>query len=118
MRRMVLFVAAVTLAAGSAAWAAPKSYSIHVTLETPTVVSGKSLPAGDYRLSWVGDTSKVNVTFERDATVVAQAKATLEDRPQRVPEQELISRTLKDGERALEEVRLRNQKTALVFSVS
>jgi len=118
MRRTVLFVTAATLAAGSAVWAAPKSHSIHVTLETPTVVSGKSLPAGDYRLSWVGDASKVNVTFKRDAKVVAQANATVQDRAQRAPEQELISRTLKDGERALEEVRLRKQRTALVFSVS
>jgi hypothetical protein len=115
---MVLLVAATCLAAGTAAWAGSKSQSVKVTLDTPTVVSGKTLPPGDYRLSWVGDTSKVDVTFERDSRVVAQANATLENLPERSPEQELISRKLKDGERALEEVRPRHQSTALVFPVS
>ncbi len=119
MRRLVLLVAAGTLAAGSAAWAGShKSHSIHVILDTPMIVSGKALPAGDYSLSWMGEAPKVDVTFKRDAKVVAEASAKVEQLPQPSREEEVISRSLKDGKQALEEVRLRNQKTALVFSAS
>jgi hypothetical protein len=89
-----------------------------VTLESPTLVSGKTLPAGDYRLSWMGDSSKVNVTFERDAKVVAQANATIKDRAEKSREPELISRTMKDGRKTLEEVRFGDQQIVLTPSVS
>ncbi len=119
MRRMVLLVAAATLAAGGAAWAGSnKAHSIHVTLDTPMVVRGKALPAGDYSLSWVGEAPQVDVTFKRDSKVVTEASAKVEQLAQPSREEEVISRALKDGQQVLEQVRLRNQKTALVFSAS
>ncbi|HXK11095.1 MAG TPA: hypothetical protein VMT70_15715 [Vicinamibacteria bacterium] len=118
MPRMAMLVVGFALAAGGAAWAGTKSHSIDVTLTVPTAVSGHRIPAGDYRLSWVGDSSEVHVTFENDRKVVAQVDAKLERRAERTPDQEVISRTTKNGGQALEEVRLGGGKEALVFTVS
>jgi hypothetical protein len=118
MRRIVLLVAAAALASGGAAWAGLKSHSVDVTFPQATAVSGKMIPAGDYRLSWTGDSSKVQVTVEEGRHVVAQVDATLKQLTKASPEEEIISRTMKDGQRALEEVRFRNEKTVLAFPLS
>jgi hypothetical protein len=81
-------------------------------------VNGHRIPAGDYRLSWVGDSANVHVTFGNGGKVVAQVDAKLERRAERSPEQELISRTMKDGGLALGEVRPGGEKGVLVFPVS
>ena len=117
VRRIALLVAAGCLAAGSAG-AGTKSHSVAVTLTTPTMVNGQRIPAGDYRLSWSGDSSPAQVSIEDGTTVVAKVDAKVEQRDQPSPNEELISRTLKDGTKALEEVRLSGQRTILVFPVS
>ncbi len=117
VRRVALFVAAGALAAGGAAWAGP-SHSVAVKLEQPTVVNGQKLPAGNYELSWTGDSSPVNVEIERGSKVVAKVDAKVEQLAEPSPNEELITRATKDGSRALEEVRLAGKKTALVFPVS
>ena len=117
VRRVALFVVAGALAAGGAAWAGTKSHSVDVSLDTPMAVSGQRIPAGDYRLSWEGDGAAVHVAIERGSKVVATVDAKVEQRPESSDE-EMISRTMKDGTKALEEVRLPKQKAALVFPVS
>jgi hypothetical protein len=117
MHRMVLLVAAASLAAGGAAWAGLKSHSVDLTLTEATMVSGTTLPEGAYHLSWTGDSSKVHVTFEKDNHVIAQSDATLQQRAKPSSQEETISRTMKDGKQALEEVRFRNERTVLVFPV-
>jgi len=118
VRRIALLVAAGTLATGGAAWAGTKSHSVDVSLDTTTVVSGQRIPAGDYKLSWAGDSSPVHVSIEKGSKVLATVNAKVEQRGETAQDEQLISRTMKDGTRALEEVRLPNQKTALVFTVS
>ena len=117
VRRIALLVVAGTLALGGAAWAGTKSHSVDVTLVTPTMVSGQRIPAGDYKLSWAGDSSAVQVAIEKGSKVVATVNAKVEQRAESQDE-ELISRTMKDGTRALEEVRLPKEKAALVFPIS
>jgi len=117
VRRIALVVAAGTLAVAGAASAKTESHSVDVTLSTPTVVGGQRIPAGDYRLSWAGDSSPVHVSIEEGSRVVATVDAKVEPR-EPSPDEELISRTLKDGSRALEEVRPAHHKTALVFPIS
>ena len=118
VRRMALLVAAGILAAAGAARAGTKSHSVDLSLSTPTVVSGQRIPAGDYRLSWAGDSSPVQVSIEKGSKVVAKVDARVEQRAETSRDGEQISRTMKPGTRALEEVRLPHQKTALVFPVS
>jgi uncharacterized protein with beta-barrel porin domain len=122
VRRIALLVvagsvAAGIVAAGSTAWAHSKDHSVNVTLSTPTIVEGQRIPAGDYRLSWEGTTSPAEVTFKEGSKVVAKVDAKIVQRPKSENE-EVISRTMKDGTRALEEVRLGDKTTALVFKVS
>ncbi len=59
----------------------------------------------------------MHVSIEKSSKVVATVDAKVEQR-EPSPKEELISRTMKDGTRALEEVRLANRKTALVFPIS
>jgi hypothetical protein len=117
MKNLVSALAAATLVLGGAAWsAAANSHSIGVTLAESTSVSGTVLPAGHYRFSWMGDTNQVNVTIKnRDDAVVARTQAKLEQRSERAPSEEVVTRTAKSGGHVLEQVRLRG-KTALVFA--
>jgi hypothetical protein len=118
MRRIALLVAAAALAGGSAAGAGVKSHSADVTLIEAVTVSGKTLPAGHYHLTWTGDSSKVHVTFEEGHRVVAKADATVKQRDQASPVEEVISRATESGQSALAELRLRNQKSVLAFPIS
>ena len=118
LRRIPLLVGALSRSAGGAAWAGTKSHSVDVTLSTPTVVSGQRIPAGDHRLFLVRRHVPGDVSIEQGAEVVAKVDAKIEQRTASAADEELISRTMKDGTRALEEVRLPNQKAALVFPVS
>ena len=118
MRRIALLVVAAALVSGSAAWAGLKSHSTHVKLAEAVTVGGKMLPAGDYHVTWSGDSSRVQVTFERRSQVFAKADATLEQRAEASPQEEVISRVTKSGQRALEELRFHNEKTVLAFPVS
>jgi hypothetical protein len=117
VRRIALIVAAGALAAAGGAGAGTESHSVDVTLTTPTVVGGQRIPAGDYRLAWAGESSPVHVSIEKGSKVVATVDAKVEPR-EPSPDEELISRSMKDGSRALEEVRLAHHKTALVFPIS
>jgi hypothetical protein len=115
--RSFLLLTTTTFFAAGAAWAAT-SHSVDVTLTSATTVNGKVIPAGDYRFSWTGDTNKVDVTIEHQNEVVAQAPATVKERPKASRQEEVIARTTKSGSQVLEELRLRGEKTALVFSAS
>jgi len=117
--RLFLFLAAGTLVVGSAGWAvAAGSHSVDVRLESATLVNGTLLPAGDYNFSWMSEAGKVDVTIEQVRKVVAKAQAKVEERPQAAREEEVITRTSKSGSRALEELRMRGERTVLVFPVS
>jgi len=117
IRRIVLFLAAATLAAGGAAWAAAKSHSVEVSLAVPTAVSGTMIPAGDYHFRWTGDTPKVDVTVMDGRKVVAKASATVQERTEAVNDEEVLARKAASGSQVLEEVRLPG-KTVLVFPAS
>jgi tetraacyldisaccharide-1-P 4'-kinase len=118
--RFLSVLAAATLVLGGAAWsAASSSHSVGVTLAEATTVSGTVLPAGHYRFSWMGDSNQVNVVVKNeDDNVVAKTQAKLEQRSQRAPSQEVITRTAKSGGHVLEQVRLGGRKTALVFTTA
>jgi hypothetical protein len=117
-RRMALLVVAGIVAVGGTAWARTKDHSVDVTLSTPTIVEGHRIPAGDYRLSWEGSSSTAMVSFQKGSKVMAEVDAKIEQRADKAPYEEVVSRTMKDGTRALEQVRLGNKTTALVFPVS
>jgi hypothetical protein len=118
MKNLVSALAVAALVLGGAAWsAASSSHSIGVTLAEATTVSGTVLPAGHYRFSWMGDTNEVNVTIKnRDDAVVAKTQAKLEQRSQKVPSEEVVTRTAKNGAHVLEQVRLGGKETTLVFA--
>jgi hypothetical protein len=119
VRFFSVLAAAAMLVAGGAAWsAAASSHSVGVTLAEATTVSGTVLPAGHYRFSWMGDGNQVNVIIKKDDNVVARTEARLEQRSQRAPSEEVITRTVKSGAQVLEQVRLGGKTTTLVFSAN
>jgi hypothetical protein len=117
-RNVLLLSAAALLAAGASSAVDSGSHSAEVKLDTATTVSGKLLSPGDYRFSWSEATNKVDVTIEKGHEVVAKAEASVKELPQPPSEKEVISRTTKTGSRVLEQLRLRGDTTALVFSGS
>jgi len=120
--RLFLVLAASTLIAGSAGWAAAAaagSHSMDMRLSSATLVSGTTIPAGSYSLSWTGDdTGSVNVTIERRGRVVANAQAKVEELDRAPREDQVITRMSKSGPATLEEVRERGRTTTLVFQAS
>jgi hypothetical protein len=58
-------------------FAASKSNSASVTLPDPVVVAGTSVPAGDYKVQWQGESDSVQVSFLQGKKVVANAPAKL-----------------------------------------
>jgi hypothetical protein len=115
MRGVLSLAAAAVLVSAGGAWASSETHSTTVTLDSPVRVSGKTLPAGDYRFEWSGGKPAVNVTVENHGQTVAVAKAEIEQRPTRASNESVVTRRTADGQ-ILEELRLRGQKTALVFS--
>jgi hypothetical protein len=117
-RIWLLLTAASFLAAGAAPAIASRSRSVHVTLTAPLTVSGKTIPAGDYRFSWAGDANKVDVSIEQHNKVVATAEATVKQLPTASRQEEVIARVSKSGQQVIEQLRLRGETTTLVFPAS
>lgn len=118
MHRVFSVGAGLVLASAGLVWASSESHSVKVNLDEPVTLAGKALPAGDYRFEWQGDEPKFDVTVERDDKTVVVAHAQLERRPVEAQSQSVVTRRTKSGASIMEELRLRGQKTALVFPVS
>jgi hypothetical protein len=121
LRRLLPVVAMAVFGMVGAAWAASSSsHSIHVTLNEPTSVCGKVMPAGSYHFLWTENAKHADVTFEKNGShkVVTEVQANVQERAKAYPHQELVLRTAKAGTQVLEEVRLRGHRDVLVFPAS
>jgi hypothetical protein len=119
-RRLLPVVGAGALAAAGAAWAvASESHSVEVSLTEPTTVCGKAVPAGDYHFSWTEEgADTVGVTVERGRKVVTEVRAKVKERAEASPNEAVVVKAATPGTQILEEVRLRGDKTVLVFPAS
>lgn len=102
---LVLLVAASALAAG-------KGNSTTVKLFDPVMVNGKTLAPGDYKVTWEGSGSDVQVSFLQGKTVVATAAAKIV--PEDSANEKTATVTRQDGKGVdLIEIRPQGKKAVL-----
>jgi hypothetical protein len=95
------------------AFASTSKYNMKIS--SPVSVSGKSLPAGLYSLSWTGTGPDVQVNIMKGKDVVATAPAKLMDLNQKAADDTAILKSNSDGSKSLAEVHFSGKKEALSF---
>jgi len=80
------------------------------------VVSGTTLPAGQYAVRWEAQNPQASVEFVRNKKVVASAPCKLEDRGKKYDSSTVIYATNPDGSNAISEIRFAGSSEVLVFS--
>jgi hypothetical protein len=78
-------------------------------------VSGKQLPAGDYKVKWEGTGSNVEVSIVKGKTVMATVPARLVDLKESSSRDSAVVRKNDDGSRSLSEIRFSGKKYALAL---
>jgi hypothetical protein len=86
-----------------------------LTVQEPLTVSGKLLPAGDYKVKWDGTGSNVEVSIVQGKKVLATAPARLVDLKDSSKSDAAVVRKNDDGSRSLSEIRFSGKKFALAL---
>lgn len=104
--------AALVLLMAAGAWAADKGNSTTVRIFDAVMVNGKTLAPGDYKVTWEGSGSEVQVSFLQGKTVAATATAKVV--PQDSANERTATVTKQDGKGLdLLEIRPQGKKEAL-----
>ena len=90
--------------------------SRNVAIERPVVVSGTTLPAGQYVIRWDAQSAQASVQFVKDKKVVASAQCKFEDRGKKYGSNTVIYFTNPDGSNTISEIRFGGSSQVLVFS--
>ncbi|MGD0123709.1 MAG: hypothetical protein ABSF46_00010 [Terriglobia bacterium] len=90
--------------------------SRNVAIEHPIVVSGTTLPAGQYAVRWEAQSAQASVQFVKDKKVVASAQCKFEDRGKKYDSSTVIYATNPDGSNTISEIRFAGSSQVLVFS--
>lgn len=94
----------------SSAFAATKA---HLMLQSPTLVNGTQLKAGDYKLEWDGTGPDVEVSVIQGKKVLAKVPAKLVDLKTRAQQDSAIVNTNPDGTPSLAGVHFAGKSFAL-----
>lgn len=86
-----------------------------LNVQETIMVSGKQLPAGDYKVKWDGTGSNVEVSIVKGKTVLATAPARLIDLKESSGSDAAVVRKNDDGSRSLSEIRFSGKKFALAI---
>ncbi len=89
--------------------------SRQVTLRHDAVLSGTSLPAGQYVIRWEAQSPRASVEFARGRKVVLTTEGRIEDRGQRYPADTVVYDTASDGTLTVSEIRFAGSSEVLVF---
>jgi len=111
-----LAVVVLLLFAGSVL-AADKGNQTRVTVLDPVMVNGKTLAPGEYKVTWEGSGSDVQVTFLQGKKVVATASAKVQPRDVAYDNTALVTRRDGNGLNLIE-IRPQGRKEALALSGS
>jgi hypothetical protein len=80
------------------------------------VLSGTTLPAGQYVVQWEAQSPRASVEFARDHKVVLSTGCKLEDRGKKYPSNMVVYDTAADGTSTISEIRFAGSNEVLVFS--
>lgn len=111
--KSVVLGLAVLLA--SSAFAASKA---NLNLQTPTMVNGTKLKAGDYKLEWEGTGPNVEVSIRQGKNVLAKVPAKIVDLSTAASNDAATVRKNDDGTRTLSGARFQGKKYALEIEES
>ena len=84
-------------------------------VQEPITVSGQQVPAGDYKVSWEGTGSNVEVSILQGSKVVAKTSGRVVDLNESSRYDGAVLRKNSDGTRTLSEVRFSGKKQALAI---
>ncbi|PYX94612.1 MAG: hypothetical protein DMG71_11975 [Acidobacteria bacterium] len=84
-------------------------------IQGPTVVSGQSLPAGEYQAKWRGSGSNVELSILKGKKVVATVPAHMLELKDSSSQDSAVVRKNDDGSRSLSELRFAGKKYALAL---
>ena len=87
-----------------------------VAIAHPVVVSGTTLPAGQYAVRWEAQSAQASVQFMKDKKVVASAQCKFEDRGKKYDSSTVSYSTNPDGSNTISEIRFAGSSQVLVFS--
>ena len=86
-----------------------------LTIQEPTMISGQQVAPGDYKVSWEGSGSNVEVSILQGKKLVAKTTGRLVDLNQSANYDSAVLRKNADGSRSLSEIRFSGKKQALAI---
>jgi hypothetical protein len=95
----------------TSAFAAANKTSIEIRKDV--VVAGKTLPAGEYTVTWEGQGQNVDLSVAKGKEVVVKAPAHLLDLPKASANNAVVTKDSPDGTRTLSQIQIRGKKFAL-----
>jgi len=90
--------------------------SRNIAIAHPVVVSGTTIPAGQYALRWQAQSPQASVEFVKDKKIVASAQCKFEDRGKKYSASTVIYSTSPDGSNTISEIRFAGSSEVLVFN--
>jgi hypothetical protein len=106
----------LALLLATSAFAANKGNKGSIELGKRTIVSGHQLAPGQYKLTWDGTDSNVELMILSHGKLVATVPALLLELSQPEPTDATETRTNADGSQSLTKIDFRGKKYALTFS--
>ncbi|HLW88235.1 MAG TPA: hypothetical protein VKR57_07050 [Terriglobales bacterium] len=91
------------------------SYKESLQLQNSVIVSGKTVPAGEYSVKWEGTGSNVQVNILQGRKVVASTSARVVDLDQSSGSNSAVLKNNGDGSKSLSEIRFNGKKYALAI---
>ena len=86
-----------------------------VDLNHDVVLSGTTLPAGNYIVRWEAQSPRATVEFTRGHKVVLSTECKFEDRGKKYRSDMVVYHTAEDGTSTLNEIRFAGSSEVLVF---
>jgi hypothetical protein len=87
-----------------------------IVLSQDAVVSGKTLPAGEYVVQWQAHSPQANVEFAQGRKVVLSAEGRFEDRGKKFNSTTVLYDSDSNGSKIISEIRFAGSSEVLVFS--
>jgi hypothetical protein len=95
---------------------AKDSHSGKFTLSDTVQVGSTQLAPGEYKAEWNGPANDVKVDIIQNGKTVATAQGRLEDLQKPAPSDAVLTKTLQDNTKELDEIEFGNHSEALVFA--
>ena len=87
-----------------------------LALRHKAVLSGTTLPAGQYVIRWEGQSSRATVEFAQGKKVILSTQCNLEDRGKKYDSNMVVYGTDADGADSIREIRFAKSSEVLVFN--